>query len=492
VQITDLFFIQMFSPRNSLTPLNGLRKSMNCRYFSAQQAAAALRPFYFAVHPDRFARDPVVRSKNEKALQVFNGYLNDLYPNNRNQQPVKVVFSVMKDKGRLEDISITLTGADPHELVETALKKLNLSTKDLPPRSTASFYDSPTNPSTSSDIKSDLDDLWAKMQEREVRTRKKKVVYIKPNDLFANLVKNRESAIERTITHTKMTEMLQDEIEYIISKTKATKVIWGMNWDQKFMRRCLSNIHQMIAQASEENKATILAAINGHKLIFGRGSFICCDGSLQFGADDVPEKWQKVCLEAAVRRKEAKNFIQLCDHVQELFGGAKLFIDPHENLLKAIGQLQSIIVKISTKSKGEVIEVQRLAKNTIIEISSVYGELAILRDGRLQIPCNVDFGALVDFLKTTAQKSRDIKGSSEKQTSGIEESATNVKKALNLKNLTWESGLSQEILAETFEKLQKVDESVQSLINGLSIHISANPNIFVMTDGRISIPTNWV
>jgi hypothetical protein len=267
VQITDLFFIQMFSPRNSLTPLNGLRKSMNCRYFSAQQAAAALRPFYFAVHPDRFARDPVVRSKNEKALQVFNGYLNDLYPNNRNQQPVKVVFSVMKDKGRLEDISITLTGADPHELVETALKKLNLSTKDLPPRSTASFYDSPTNPSTSSDIKSDLDDLWAKMQEREVRTRKKKVVYIKPNDLFANLVKNRESAIERTITHTKMTEMLQDEIEYIMSKTKATKVIWGMNWDQKFMRRCLSNIHQMIAQASEENKATILAAINGHKLM---------------------------------------------------------------------------------------------------------------------------------------------------------------------------------------------------------------------------------
>uniref|UniRef100_A0AC34F025 Uncharacterized protein n=1 Tax=Panagrolaimus sp. ES5 TaxID=591445 RepID=A0AC34F025_9BILA len=121
-------------------------------------------------------------------LFVFNGYLNDLYPNNRNQQPVKVVFSVMKDQGGLEDVSITLTGADPHEIVETALKKLNLSTKDLPPRTSrlSSFYESTTNPSTS-DIKSDLDDLWAKMQEREVRTRKKKVVYIKPNDLFANL-----------------------------------------------------------------------------------------------------------------------------------------------------------------------------------------------------------------------------------------------------------------------------------------------------------------
>ena len=72
---------------------------------------------------------------------------------------------------------------------------------------------------------------------------------------------------------------------------------------------------------------------------------MCCDGSLQFGAVDVPEKWQQVCLEAAVRRREAKNFVQLCERIQELFGGAKLYIDPHENLLKAIGQLQSIIVK---------------------------------------------------------------------------------------------------------------------------------------------------
>ena len=61
-------------------------------------------------------------------------------------------------------------------------------------------------------------------------------------------------------------------------------------------------------------------------------------------------------------------------------------------------------------------EVQRLAKNTVIEVVSVYGELAIMSDGRLQVPCNVDFGALVDFLKSHAQKSRDIKTSSDKQT----------------------------------------------------------------------------
>ena len=175
----------------------------------------------------------------------------------------------MKDKGTLEDVSINLSGADPHELVETALKKLNLSTSHLPPKPKSrlsSYYESTTNPSTS-DVKSDLDDLWEKMQEREVRTRKKKVVYIKPNDLFAQLVKNRESAIDRASTHSKMSEHLQDEIEFVQSKTGASQVIWGMDWDQSYMRRCLSNIHHMITHASEDEKSAILAAINGHKLM---------------------------------------------------------------------------------------------------------------------------------------------------------------------------------------------------------------------------------
>lgn len=41
-----------------------------------------------------------------------------------------------------------------------------------------------------------------------------------------------------------------------------------------------------------------------NKLYFrlGRGSFVCCDGSLQFGADDATGAWQKVCLEANIRR----------------------------------------------------------------------------------------------------------------------------------------------------------------------------------------------
>uniref|UniRef100_A0AC34QFX1 DUF4461 domain-containing protein n=1 Tax=Panagrolaimus sp. JU765 TaxID=591449 RepID=A0AC34QFX1_9BILA len=144
----------------------------------------------------------------------------------------------------------------------------------------------------------------------------------------------------------KLQEHLQDEIDYMKTKLKIKEITWAINWDQSYMRRCLTNIHHMIKHSSNDEKLRILQAMENSELIFGRGSFICCDGSLQFGADDVPEKWQKVCLEAAVRRLESKTFEQLSGYTKELFGGnIELFNDPKENLLKVIGQLQSIIVR---------------------------------------------------------------------------------------------------------------------------------------------------
>lgn len=111
------------------------------RRLSAHEAAVALRPFYFAVHPDRFGLDdPKIRIGNEKALQVnhpvhmlmllclcpdasilqtFNGYLNGLFPYPTNdQKPVKVNFAIRKkDSKELEKITIELTGGDAGRII---------------------------------------------------------------------------------------------------------------------------------------------------------------------------------------------------------------------------------------------------------------------------------------------------------------------------------------------------------------------------------------
>lgn len=42
--------------------------SFSKRKISVKQV---LRPFFFEVHPDRFAEEPQIQEKNEKALQVI-------------------------------------------------------------------------------------------------------------------------------------------------------------------------------------------------------------------------------------------------------------------------------------------------------------------------------------------------------------------------------------------------------------------------------------
>lgn len=67
---------------------------------------------------------------------------------------------------------------------------------------------------------------------------------------------------------------------------------------------------------------------------------------MQFGADDVPEKWQKLCLEAFSRRREIKKLEEFVELFREVFGGADLLINPHANLLKTIGELERLLKKL--------------------------------------------------------------------------------------------------------------------------------------------------
>jgi hypothetical protein len=91
------------------------------RFITANQAATALRPFFFCVHPDRFAKMPDLAQKNTKALQAFNGYLNELFPDNKQrriQPPIRVNFSIMKQTaGEFEEVSLILQGTDPIRII---------------------------------------------------------------------------------------------------------------------------------------------------------------------------------------------------------------------------------------------------------------------------------------------------------------------------------------------------------------------------------------
>ncbi|KAI6232326.1 hypothetical protein M3Y95_00474300 [Aphelenchoides besseyi] len=465
------------------------------RFMSAQDAVRALKPFYFAVHPDRFSREPKARKQNEKSLQIFNGFLNELFPQPRGtQEPIRVNFKIMKNGEELEEISLELSGQDPIQIIKTALERCNLSTKHVPAVAKLSTYARSPRPSTSTNWPS-ADSLWDELRTRDAKrqnTKKSSTAYANGRVLLTNLLKNRNDALEKRKAHQRNRELLDDEIEYVQRKTGVKKILWSINWDQTYLRRCLVNVQQMLKSVDADTLDLIIHALNRHTLIFGRGSFICCDGSIQFGADDVSEAWIRTCRESTVRRFELQNLGRLIERVQDLLGGAEVKIDMHSNLLQTTHQLQSLIVRISSRPRADRDKLKKLATESIIEVRNSYSELAIVSDGRIQVPCNVDGRLLLEFLTDHRQICTEMHKNMLRQKMKLEDSEVRCRKALGLEALTYETTIPVDKLLECFQRLENADEAIRNQLEGLEVHISTNSNIHVRPDGKISVPIDWV
>uniref|UniRef100_A0A0K0FML4 T-cell activation inhibitor, mitochondrial (inferred by orthology to a human protein) n=1 Tax=Strongyloides venezuelensis TaxID=75913 RepID=A0A0K0FML4_STRVS len=459
--------------------------------FTAQQAASALRPFYFEVHPDRFPNDPIVRQKNEKSLQLFNGYLNELFPISKNIKPVEVHFSIRcKKTDVFKNISIPLCSSDPKIIVRTALQKCNLNTNKVPePTSedetkTNAFYTSPTD-------KMNADILWRDLHAEYLKKKKKR--HSMKNELLNALSKNRDMAFEKMKSWKIMEDICKDEIEHLKRVVGVKDVTWNLTWKQSYMKRCLMGVSLMYRDANESIKKDIILALNKYTLIFGRGSYITCDGNIQFGADDVPQKWLEVCMSANIRRKELSIFMEIYNKLGSLLGkGSKIIYNKDNCLSKSVFEYKSLYLRLSSRSKNEINELQELLNGVILEIVSPYDELSINKRGHFYIPCNVEYSYLRDYIKTNKGISKNLFQKYTSKAIEAESLKNSCKRIMRLKSLTWDDNILMEDLRKCITRLEESDESIKNLISGMNVIISTNPVITVLNDGTISIPVDWV
>uniref|UniRef100_A0A8C5DYE2 T cell activation inhibitor, mitochondrial n=1 Tax=Gouania willdenowi TaxID=441366 RepID=A0A8C5DYE2_GOUWI len=95
------------------------------RALTGAEAVNALRPFYFAVHPDFFGQYPREREINENSLKRFNGYLENLErPGSHFPKPMKLTFYVRE---------IKQSSMEQQQLLTSGFRfvSFTLSTKDV-------------------------------------------------------------------------------------------------------------------------------------------------------------------------------------------------------------------------------------------------------------------------------------------------------------------------------------------------------------------------
>lgn len=460
---------------------------ISCRNLSLNEVAVALRPFFFAVHPDRFAAHPEIRKQNEKSLQVFNGYMNDLFPISPSLRPVNVSFTIMDKKktGSFQSVNLKLAGTDPVRIVREALTSCQLEIKNLNlPKTTNPEFHQSSASSTSYEkySTSNIDEDLLKMYLRKKKQAKM--------DLQSSLSAFREEAIRKSKETSAMLYTMKDEIDDLKRRTGIRDVIWQMDWAESHMKRCIFNLNRLIDQTEKGTKDAILQACYKNVIKFGRGSFTCCDGSIQLGADHVPEQWEQIFLEHSVRRSQMPELKMSVKQLSETLGGATVLLPHFKGLAQTLNQMKSLITRMWAR-EALLLRLERAAAGTMIEVVTSYDELAIGLDGRLFIPCNVDIASLVTFLEANGKKSQEINHQMQALVNELETTKKECVRELNLVKLEWESTLDATKILDCFERLLNANEQIRSMVGGLSLVISLNPSVYIRNDGSLSLPYNW-
>lgn len=101
------------------------------RHLSSNEVSVALRPFYFAVHPDLFQQHPQERDTNENSLKQLNCYIETLM-HCKPVRPAKLKFYLRKKQPTdhaFESVNISLVQKDIRGALQIILSSCSLSTK---------------------------------------------------------------------------------------------------------------------------------------------------------------------------------------------------------------------------------------------------------------------------------------------------------------------------------------------------------------------------
>ncbi|XP_043922582.1 T-cell activation inhibitor, mitochondrial isoform X2 [Protopterus annectens] len=322
---------------------------LQTRDLSVADAVNALRPFYFAVHPDFFGQHPREREINENSLKRLNGYLESLQkPNIRNPKPTQLTFYVRQTDesgfGRhlgssgFRTVSFTLRTRDLQDTILNILNSCSLPTEHV--QNFKAGVDSPQLQGTQSIFYRPI--KWDKTYysftgfrdpEEELEEARK----VEPT-LNTWLEQNEATATKKL----KDSLPLREELELLKSKLcdqlHLNDIRWQRSWG--ISHRC-SQLHSLsrLSQQSPE----ILKNVKGRIIIFTDQSGLSASGHVMLGTTDVHHQWAKVFEKLPSYYGLQRQMLSLEDRTSHLLGGMQIVFIEELQPLFSIEEYYSIL-----------------------------------------------------------------------------------------------------------------------------------------------------
>ncbi|XP_013882426.1 T-cell activation inhibitor, mitochondrial isoform X3 [Austrofundulus limnaeus] len=323
------------------------------RALSGAEAVNALRPFYFAVHPDFFGQYPRERKVNENSLQRLNGYLENLQrPGSKSVRPMTLTFFVRETKDNSDvqpdaltsagfrSVSFTLQTQDVLSTVINVLASCSLpvehmkglagssSTSKSSPEAGLFFY---------RPIKWDKS-YYSFTGFRDPEEELQQARTVEPT-LSTWLKKNEAEATKQHGASLPRREELNRLKKELCENFHLEDIRWQRSWG--VTHKCCQL--QSLSRLSYQNPEALIN-LQGHTVVFADQSGMNASGHVLLGSMDVHHQWAKLFEQLPSYRSLQQQTDQLKERISYLLGGTQVV---H---VERLGLVQSITEHYSTVS----------------------------------------------------------------------------------------------------------------------------------------------
>lgn len=451
------------------------------RHLTAHQTTAALRPFYFAVHPDLFVHHPKERAVNEDSMKKLQQYLESLRQS-RQITPSYITFYVRDTENirvALKKVEIQLLANTVRGAVITVLKSCDLSldfvekvpykvghrTSDRPIKWDASFY-------AFYGVPNPFAPRYQPKMDHSIRSW-----------LSKNIAKAHKNL--------NMVEPVRHQTSRMVVALKSEMGLASLHWDSSWgpaqFRACLLCLQRLHTQNKDDMN------VEGKSLIFCNESGISLHGAILLRSDDVQDTWLKV-IKSLGRNPGILGYIPMAErklsrtlnNIEIVRPGRRSAVLAQE-YIQQMNRLTNTVVRYLQENGTSSLDGDYSDMKMTIKCAT--GSLTIGCDGVVLVPSSCPGFMIVEYLHENCQAIRQAQLNQNRTYEEKLELLEKVKNEFSLLSVDYDQNVTWPQTQQCCARLLSNTHQLGNLLEGCRLKIAQFYS--VMSDGEVCIPWNW-
>ncbi|XP_039433248.1 T-cell activation inhibitor, mitochondrial [Culex pipiens pallens] len=478
------------------------------RALGSSEVATALRPFYFAVHPDLFGRYPQERQVNEDSLKLLSAHLESLLSQRRvlPSTPKILPFYVRasnapEHRGIFKLVKVQMERTTDTKLVlRKILESCNLSTefveKMVSTAATTTAGGSSRGQKSRSSSTGGGGQTYRRRAEQDEES-----PFESEFDIFQFRVKKareneslkywlRKHLVTATVRMRALQEMKDEDEKLRESMVKlmgAKDIVYDCGWNAEHFGGCLKSLERLVALHPKA-----IAGVKDRVVVFASFTGVSLDGHIMLFTGDVQENWldllQNVEKHDAHLRKLPAYEHALSQVLRNIRVGRRKFMPKAQAMAYAshLRKITTSLLDYLSKAKYPKSWPTDLSQFEIV-VESEAGPLMVSPTGQLIVPATCPGVLLVDFLTNHLEESLHKQQSYNLHKYVERDLHARCVQQFRLLSLSKDDSVTPDRMIECLEKLLTEAAGFELA----DVHLNVTTYYSVLTDGTVCIPWDW-